>query len=79
MTARATVTPTESPVKQDLDLEPAHLEDRIRRRAYEVYLQRDGEGGTALDDWLQAETEITHTVEQNYIRREEADANARGE
>ena len=34
------------------------LEERIRIRAYEIYLQRGGEDGSELDDWLQAEQEI---------------------
>jgi hypothetical protein len=61
MAARATVKPKRQAPK------PVHIEDRIRQRAYEIYLQRDGQDGTALDDWLRAETEITHTVEQNYV------------
>lgn len=34
------------------------LEERIRRRAYEIYLKRCGQDGSALNDWLQAEQEI---------------------
>ena len=34
------------------------LEERIRERAHEIYLQRGGEDGSELDDWLQAEQEI---------------------
>ena len=34
------------------------VEERIRRRAYEIYLQRGGQEGGELDDWLQAEQEI---------------------
>jgi outer membrane protein TolC len=37
---------------------PNEIEERIRRRAYELYEQRDGVDGFALDDWLQAEREI---------------------
>ncbi len=37
---------------------PAELEDAIRRRAYEIYEQRQGMNGSAEDDWLQAEAEI---------------------
>ena len=37
---------------------PGQLEDRIRRRAYELYVQRGNQSGSALDDWLQAEEEI---------------------
>ena len=40
---------------------PAHSSDneqRIRRRAYELYEQRGRVDGFALDDWFQAEREI---------------------
>lgn len=33
-------------------------EEEIRDRAYEIYLQRKGEPGNALDDWLQAEADL---------------------
>ena len=36
-----------------------NIEERIRRRAYELYEERGREEGHALDDWLQAEAEIT--------------------
>jgi len=39
------------------------LEERIRRRAYELYLQRGSESGSDLDDWLQAEEEIRRAEE----------------
>jgi hypothetical protein len=32
--------------------------EEIRRRAYEIYLERDGQPGTEIDDWLQAEREL---------------------
>ena len=35
---------------------PSH--DEIRRRAYEIYLERDGLPGDELDDWLRAEREL---------------------
>jgi len=34
------------------------VEERIRRRAYELYVQRGCAEGSELDDWLQAEEEI---------------------
>jgi hypothetical protein len=34
------------------------LEERIRIRAYELYLQRSGQGGSPEQDWLQAVAEI---------------------
>ena len=32
-------------------------EEAIRKRALEIYLERGGDGGDALGDWLQAERE----------------------
>ena len=37
----------------------AELEEQIRRRAYELYEQRGRIDGYALDDWLQAEAEVS--------------------
>jgi hypothetical protein len=34
-------------------------EELVRRRAYELYLQRRGQGGTAEQDWFQALQEIS--------------------
>jgi len=34
------------------------MNDRIRERAYELYEARGSIDGLALDDWLQAETEL---------------------
>jgi hypothetical protein len=36
----------------------ADLEQRISERAYHIYLERGGNGGDPLNDWLQAEAEI---------------------
>ncbi len=35
------------------------LDEHIRSRAYELYEQRGRREGHALDDWLQAEAEVT--------------------
>jgi hypothetical protein len=43
-------------------------EEEIRRRAYEIYLERGEQPGRALDDWLQAEREL----ERGVLRRAEA-------
>lgn len=40
------------------------LEERIRRRAYELYVERGNEFGSDLDDWLQAEEETQRAEEQ---------------
>ena len=35
-----------------------NVEEKIRARAYELYLQRGGKGGSAVQDWLRAQEEI---------------------
>ena len=68
MAARATTTPekikvqapkgeqTDQSVKQSIP-----LEEQIRQRAHEIYLQRGGQDGSEMDDWLQAEAELLAT------------------
>jgi hypothetical protein len=34
------------------------VEERVRQRAYELYIERGSESGSELDDWLQAKGEI---------------------
>jgi hypothetical protein len=45
-------------------------DEEIRRRAYEIYLERGEHPGYELDDWLQAEREL----EQGAFRRAQAAA-----
>jgi hypothetical protein len=33
-------------------------EEQVRARAYELYLEREGNGGTAEEDWYRAEAEL---------------------
>jgi hypothetical protein len=42
-----------------LDAGSYQSEERIRVRAYQLYEQRGKRSGGALDDWLQAEAELT--------------------
>jgi hypothetical protein len=35
-----------------------HLEERIRQRAYELFLERGGHYGNPEQDWLRAEAEL---------------------
>lgn len=42
-----------------LDADFYDAKERIRVRAYELYLKRGKHDGHALDDWLQAEAELT--------------------
>ena len=39
-------------------------EERIRRRAYELYLRRGNQTGSEIGDWLQAEEEILSALER---------------
>jgi hypothetical protein len=48
----------------ETNIETLPLEERIRRRAYELYIQRGNESGSELDDWLQAEEEIQRAAEE---------------
>jgi hypothetical protein len=47
---------------------PIKLEDEIRRRAYELYVQRGNAPGSAAEDWLTAERE----VRQRYQKQQSA-------
>jgi Protein of unknown function (DUF2934) len=40
-------------------LQQSALEQEIRNRAYEIYLQRGAQPGFEVEDWLQAERELT--------------------
>jgi hypothetical protein len=37
-------------------------EDEIARRAYELYLQRGGEHGKDVEDWVRAEKELSEEL-----------------
>jgi hypothetical protein len=47
---------------------PIKLEDEIRRRAYELYVQRGSVSGSEAEDWLTAERE----VRQRYQKQQSA-------
>lgn len=49
---------TTSPTTED----KSDLQEQIRRRAYELYEERGGADGRELDDWLQAEAEVTQSM-----------------
>lgn len=47
------------PLDATIAAEPLILEtNRIRERAYQIYLARDGQNGSEIEDWLHAEQEI---------------------
>lgn len=43
---------------------PVNLEDEIRRRAYELYVQRGSAPGSEANDWLTAEREVRKRYQQ---------------
>ena len=45
-------------------IETLPLEERIRRRAHELYVQCGNLSGSEMDDWFQAEEEIRRAKEQ---------------
>jgi hypothetical protein len=49
---------------KEAPIETLPLEERTRRRAYELYIQRGSQSGSELDDWLQAEEEIRAAEEE---------------
>jgi hypothetical protein len=63
--ARATETRKLKVVKTEprknvvpINRSPVNLEEEIRRRAYELYLQRGNASGSEAEDWLAAEREV---------------------
>ena len=50
---------TETAVEEREDLLNSTPEQAIRDRAYEIYLQRGEQSGHELEDWLQAERELS--------------------
>lgn len=53
------VTPASLPVNTvKKSVRTATMEDLIRQRAYEIYLQRGARPGGALEDWKVAEQEV---------------------
>jgi hypothetical protein len=64
--ARAKENQSKTPSKPQptTEAETLLLEERIRRRAYELYVDRGSESGSDLEDWLRAEEEIQSALEQ---------------
>ena len=53
-------------IAEQTDALRSMCDEEIRRRAYELYLERGAQPGLELEDWLQAERELTaeqHRVE----------------
>ena len=55
---RTDATQTGTVVEESERVLPSTREQEIRIRAYEIHLQRGGQPGYELEDWLQAEREL---------------------
>jgi hypothetical protein len=58
--------PASARAKEPL-IETLPLEERIRQRANELYVERRNQFGSELDDWLQAEEEIVRAHQDALI------------
>ncbi len=56
---------------REVEREEVPIEEQIRRRAHEIYVERGESPGSDVEDWLQAEREILGD------RRERDDADLR--
>jgi hypothetical protein len=46
--------------------------EQIEKRAYELYLERGGEDGHALEDWLAAQAEMIESSQQSDLPKPKA-------
>jgi hypothetical protein len=53
---------TQAAEKGEIPVGNGARDENIRRRAYEIYLERAEQSGRELDDWLQAERELERGV-----------------
>jgi len=67
--ARSSATPASKPttkpnsVSKPIEL-PDGMWERIAQKAYELYEQRGGREGQALEDWLEAETIVMEEIHE---------------
>ena len=57
-TSRQSIQPSREGRKEERSVVNPAREEEIKRRAYEIYLERGEERGRDLEDWLQAEREL---------------------
>jgi len=55
---------TSPPTKRIHRNDEVPLEERIRLRAHQLYIERGNESGSEMDDWLQAEDELSAAEEE---------------
>ena len=59
------VTTTLTKTRKSGALKSAPTQEQIQRRAYEIYLQRDGAPGNPQEDWIRAERELRGKTPKN--------------
>jgi hypothetical protein len=47
------------------DIKKVPAREEIELRAYEIYLERGGKEGNAVDDWLAAEKELSESEKRD--------------
>jgi hypothetical protein len=47
------------------DIKKVPAREEIELRAYEIYLERGGKEGSAVDDWLAAEKELSESEKRD--------------
>jgi len=45
---------------------PIKMEDEVRRRAYEIFVERGGKPGSEAEDWLTAEREVRQRYQKQH-------------
>jgi len=67
--AKAAQAASSQGAAREVSMGSSARDEEIRRRAYEIYLERGEQPGRELDDWLQAERELGRpTVSQKRKR-----------
>ena len=51
-------SPAATPIAAFESAAPVGMEERIRERAYALFLERSGQNGCPEEDWLRAEAEV---------------------
>ena len=59
---------TKPSMKHSRESDALPLEEQVRLRAHQLYIERGNESGSELDDWLQAEEELSAAQEQRVDR-----------
>jgi hypothetical protein len=62
--SKAAAVPKEEQIRQQADERSLPLEERIRLRPYEIYLECGGQDGSDVDHWLEAEAEVLAAQEE---------------